>query len=87
MIDIGLWVLTSSRSIFNLSYLALILWQFRLRILTLPLYTDTDTDNSLFGQFNDKSNSQCSTFRINTNSFNVERYGDHIKTYIYVDIT
>ena len=49
--------------------------------------TDTDTDNSLFRQFNDKSNNQCSTFRINTNSFNVERHGDHIKTYIHVDIT
>ena len=34
-----------------------------------------------------KSNNQCSTFRINTNSFNVERHGDHIKTYIHVDIT
>ena len=31
-----------------------------------------------------KSNNQCSTFRINTNSFNVERHGDHIKTYIHV---
>ena len=29
-----------------------------------------------------KSNNQCSTFRINTTSFNVERHGDHIKTYI-----
>ena len=34
-----------------------------------------------------KSNNQCSTFRINTNSFNVELHGDHIKTYIHVDIT
>ena len=49
--------------------------------------TDTDTDNNLFGQFNDKSNNQCSRFKINTNIFNVECHGDHIKTYILVDIT
>ena len=49
--------------------------------------TDTDTDNSLFDNSTTKSNNQCSTFRINTNSFNVERHGDHIKTYIHVDFT
>ena len=50
-------------------------------ILTLTLiivYFDNSTT---------KSNNQCSTFRINTNSFNVERHGDHIKTYNHVDIT
>ena len=49
--------------------------------------TDTDTDNSLFCQFNDKLNNQCSTFKKNKNIFNVECHGDHIKTYIHVDIT
>ena len=40
--------------------------------------TDTDTDTSLFLQFNDKSNNQCTRFKINTNIFNVECHGDHI---------
>ena len=28
-----------------------------------------------------------STFKLDTNTFDVECYGDHIKTYIHVDIT
>ena len=55
--------------------------------LTLTLTLTLTLIIVYFDNSTTKSNNQCSTFRINTNSFNVERHGDHIKTYIHVDIT
>ena len=69
------WIIMLVTVILTLVSTAVQLHYFILKVVVVCLQllcdTDTNTDNSLFWQFKDKSSNQYSILKLNTNTFNV----------------